>query len=105
MEILIDNYLDKIKVLESQINEMDLIIDGIRQGNKIVIINEREKLYYSFEKKIPSTYGMDRNRKKRIYQKYAIQCNEILSNFDNDLGITEDDLKNEKFQRYKFTIL
>jgi hypothetical protein len=105
MEILIDNYLDKIKVLENEINEMDLIIDGIRQGNKIVIINEREKLYNSFEKKIPSTYGYDKTRKKRIYEKYSIQCNEILSNFDNDLGITEDDLKNEKFQRYKFTIL
>jgi hypothetical protein len=105
MENLIDTYLDRIKVLENAINDMDKIIDGIRRGNKTVILQERERMYIGFEKKIPSTYGTDKHRKARIYEKYITQCNEILSKFDEDLNITEDDIKDQKYQRFKFTIL
>jgi hypothetical protein len=105
MENIINEYQNKIKVFEIEINEMDKIVDGIRLGNKTIILNEREKIYNNFYKKLPSTLNYDKNRRNNIYKKYCIKCNEILEQYDNDLGITEEDLINEKNQKFKFIIL
>jgi hypothetical protein len=104
IEEMIEEYSNKINRLEKEIAMYDKIIDGLRQRDKKVIINERQKIFNTFYYHYPNTTGYDKEKRKRTYTKFCNECNIKLINYDFVFGIEEQDLINEDNQQYRFSI-